>query len=124
MDNTFEYEDNFDYNGKEYNYYLEYKVKQHSSELQIFLIENGEISEFPITKITDLDDFWEQGDYGRVMSNHYKRTGWDDCEVSESIEWYTLEDALRNYSEFRNELTQAVVDYVEKYRVIREETIS
>jgi hypothetical protein len=124
MDNIHEYEDNFVYNGKPYNYYLEYKVKNHSSELQIFLIENDEISEFPITKITDLDEFWEQGDYGRVTRNDYKRTGWDDCEVSESVEWYTLEDALRNYSEFRNELTQSVKDYVEKYSVIGEETIS
>ncbi len=124
MDNSYEYEDNFVYNGKPYNYYLEYKVKDHSSELQIFLIENDEISEFPITKITDLDEFWDQGDYGRVTANHYKRTGWDDCEVSESVEWYTLEDALRNYSEFRNELNQSVKDYVEKYSVIGEETIS
>ena len=46
MDNSYEYEDNFVYNGKPYNYYLEYKVKNHSSELQIFLLENDEISEF------------------------------------------------------------------------------
>ena len=121
MDNSYEYEDNFVYNGKPYNYYLEYKVKNHSSELQIFLIENDEISEFPITKITDLDEFWEQGDYGRVTRNDYKRTGWDDCEVSESTNWYTLEEALREYHEFRTELTQAVKDYVEEYSVIGEE---
>ena len=101
MDNSYEFEDNFVHNGKQYNYYLEYKVKEQSSELQIFLIENGEISEFPITKITDLDEYWDQGDYGHVTQRHYKRTGWDDCEVSE--------------------LTQAVKDYVEEYSVIGEE---
>ncbi len=121
MDSSYEFEDNFVHNGKQYNYYLEYKVKEQSSELQIFLIENGEISEFPITKITDLDEYWDQGDYGHVTQRHYKRTGWDDCEVSESTNWYTLEEALRDYSEFRTELTQAVKDYVEEYSVIGEE---
>lgn len=124
MDSSYDYEDRFVHNGNTYDYYLEYKVKQQSSELQIFLIENDEISEFPITKITDFDEWWDQGEYGHVTQRHYKRTGWDDCEVGESSSWYTLEEALKEYGEFREELTQAVIDYVEKYSIIREEAHS
>lgn len=117
------YQNEFSYNGKQYYFHFINKVTRYSPELQIFLIENGEICESPITKIPDFSDWWDTNDYGLVIETSYTRVDYDDCIIEEDRTFYSLERAICYHLDFEQKLLNSVVDYVEKHNNLKEEPI-